>query len=87
MVRGFTLPIFGRAACIKQHHYERLDEIREIADELGRSDVNSFMKRLFKERSWGDMAESETYAHLEHLRLEGKAEAHRNEQGRLVYDI
>jgi hypothetical protein len=45
------------------------------------------MKRLFKERSWGDMAESETYAHLEHLRLEGKAEAHRNDDGRLVYDL
>ena len=77
----------GRAQSIKQHHYERLDEIREIADDLGRADVHSFMKRLFKERSWGDMAESETYAHLEHLRLEGRAEAHRNDQGRLVYDL
>ncbi len=77
----------GRARSIKQHHFERLEEIREIARELGRSDVNSFMKRLFKERSWGDMAESETYAHLEHLRLEGQAEAHRDERGRLVYDL
>jgi glyoxylase-like metal-dependent hydrolase (beta-lactamase superfamily II) len=77
----------GRAQAIKEHHYERLDEIRDIAQDLGRSDVNAFMKRLFKERSWGDMAESETYAHLEHLRLEGKAEAHRNDKGRLVYDI
>ena len=59
----------------------------KIAKEIGRADVNSFMKRLFRERSWGDMAESETYAHLEHLRLEGKAEAHRNEQGRLVYEL
>jgi hypothetical protein len=33
------------------------------------------------------MAESETYAHLEHLRLSREAEAHRNEKGRLVYDI
>ncbi len=77
----------GRAQSIKEHHYERLDEIREIANDIGRADVNAFMKRLFKERSWGDMAESETYAHLEHLRLEGQAEAHRNEKGRLVYDI
>lgn len=77
----------GRARAIKQHHYERLEEIRQIASDLGRADVNSFMKRLFRERSWGDMAESETYAHLEHLRLEGRAEAHRNERGRLVYDL
>ena len=76
----------GRAASIKQHHHERLEEIRKIAKELGPADVNSFMKRLFRERSWGDMAESETYAHLEHLRHERQAEAHRNEQGRLVYE-
>ena len=77
----------GRAQAIKRHHHERLVEIREIADDIGQADVNAFMKRLFRERSWGDMAESETYAHLEHLRLEGKAEAHRNEDGRLVYDL
>ena len=77
----------GRAQAIKEHHHERLDEIREIAQDIGRADVNAFMKRLFKERSWGDMAESETYAHLEHMRLEGMAEAHRNDKGRLVYDI
>ncbi|MAG29290.1 MAG: hypothetical protein CL908_00155 [Deltaproteobacteria bacterium] len=77
----------GRARSIKEHHYERLEEIAGIAKDVGRADVNTFMKRLFKERSWGDMAESETYAHLEHLRLEGKAEAHRNDEGRLVYDL
>ena len=77
----------GRAVSIKEHHHERLDEIRKIAKEIGTADVNSFMKRLFRERSWGDMAESETYAHLEHLRLSREAEAHRNEKGRLVYDI
>ncbi|MFP6654647.1 MAG: MBL fold metallo-hydrolase, partial [Myxococcota bacterium] len=77
----------GRADSIKQHHHERLEELHRIASEIGTADVNSFMKRLFKERSWGDMAESETYAHLEHLRLARKAEAHRNKQGRLVYDL
>ena len=58
-----------------------------LPEDKRNADVNAFMKRLFRERSWGDMAESETYAHLEHLRLEGKAEAHRNDQGRLVYDL
>jgi glyoxylase-like metal-dependent hydrolase (beta-lactamase superfamily II) len=77
----------GRAQAIKQHHHERLEEIRQIAREIGRADVHSFMKRLFRERSWGEMAESETYAHLEHLRHDGRAEAHRNEEGRLVYDL
>ena len=77
----------GRANSIKQHHHERLEEIRNIAKEIGTADVNSFMKRLFRERSWGDMAESETYAHLEHLRLARQAEAYRNEQGRLVYEL
>jgi len=77
----------GRAQSIKEHHFERLAELGQIARDIGRADVNSFMKRLFKERSWGEMAESETYAHLEHLRLEGKAEAHRDAKGRLVYDL
>lgn len=77
----------GHAQSIKAHHFERLDEIREIANGLGPADVNSFMKRLFRERSWVDMAESETYAHLEHLRLKGKAKARRNETGRLIYDV
>ncbi|MBY0400698.1 MBL fold metallo-hydrolase, partial [Myxococcota bacterium] len=76
-----------RARSIKAHHHERLEEIDKIARELGRADVNSFMKRLFRERSWGDMAESETYAHLEHLRMAGKATAYRNEQGRLLYEL
>ena len=34
------------------------------------------MQHLFSERAWGSMAESETYAHLEHLRLAGQAAAH-----------
>ncbi len=76
-----------RAQSIKAHHHERLEEIDKIAREIGRADVNAFMKRLFRERSWGDMAESETYAHLEHLRMAGKAAAFRNEQGRLVYEL
>ena len=39
---------------------------------------------LFVERSWGSMADSETYAHLEHLRLNGEAER-REAQGLLYY--
>ena len=39
---------------------------------------------LFPKKHWGVMAESETFAHLEHLVLEGDAER-RREDGRLIY--
>lgn len=76
-----------RCAAIKRHHDERLERIRAIAKELGPANVEAFMQRLFKERSWGGMAASETYAHLEHIRLLGDAEARRDAQGALVYEI
>jgi hypothetical protein len=74
----------GRAGEIKQHHHERLDEMKQIGTELGAATVMDFSKRLFAERSWGAMAESETYAHLEHLRLAREAESY-SEDGRLIY--
>jgi hypothetical protein len=44
------------------------------------------MRRLFQQRSWGPMAESETYAHLEHLRLLGKATVS-SDGTQLLYEI
>ncbi len=67
----------ARTEAIKRHHFERLDKIREISHELGPASVEDISKKLFKQRSWGPMAESETYAHLEHMRLAGDAESHR----------
>ena len=32
--------------------------------EMGAATVHQYMQRLFRERSWGHMAESETFAHL-----------------------
>ena len=61
----------GRAESIRRHHEHRLDVIRRAAGELGTATVPEYMKRLFAERSWGNMAESETFAHLEHLRVLG----------------
>ena len=75
-----------RAREIRRHHDERLDRIREIGRELGPSDVRAFSHKLFKERSWGPMAESETYAHLEHLRLRRAADSHRDPDGVLIYE-
>lgn len=62
----------GRARHIIEHHEERLDIIRDAGHNLPNGTVTDFMRVLFKERSWGDMAESETYAHLEHLRELGE---------------
>jgi glyoxylase-like metal-dependent hydrolase (beta-lactamase superfamily II) len=75
-----------RTAEIKQHHFERLERLREISREFGRpASVEEFSKRLFRPRSWGGMAESETYAHLEHLRHAREAESHRDSRGVLQY--
>lgn len=64
----------ARASAIADHHHGRLDRLREIGGEIGDQPVEEYMKLLFRERSWGMMAASETYAHLEWLRTAGEAE-------------
>lgn len=76
----------ARCDAIKEHHDERLEKVKQIGREIGPATVRDFSHRLFKPRSWGAMAESETYAHLEHLRIAGEATARRDEQSRLVYE-
>jgi glyoxylase-like metal-dependent hydrolase (beta-lactamase superfamily II) len=75
----------GRAAAIRRHHEERLDVLRSAAHELEAGTVPDYMRRLFSERVWGPMAESETYAHLEHLRRLGEASSSRRDDGVLEY--
>lgn len=65
----------GRADHICGHHLERLDDFRTASHELESAPVEAYMKHAFKERSWGDMATSETYAHLDHLRDHGELDA------------
>jgi hypothetical protein len=66
-----------RVEQIKEHHVERLDKLREIGAELGRpATVMEVAKHLFSARAQGPMADSETFAHLEHLRLAGEFECH-----------
>ena len=65
----------GRAKAIRRHHEHRLTVIRSTAEEFGTGTVPQYMQRLFSERSWGNMAESETFAHLEHLRVLGELAA------------
>ena len=77
----------SRAEAIKEHHLERLARLRDASATLGRSaSVHEYMQHLFSERAWGSMAESETFAHLEHLRLSGQAESHWD-GGLLLYDM
>ena len=77
----------SRCRAIQEHHDERLEKVKSIAAEIGPGTVEAFSQRLFRQRSWGPMAESETYAHLEHLRLAGEADVHRNKGGFLVYEL
>jgi len=76
----------GRAHEIRDHHSERLDTLRAAAKELGDASVEEYSHKLFKPRSWGQMAESETYAHLEHLRQTGEVTS-RDESGILHYTL
>ncbi|MGH9134602.1 MAG: MBL fold metallo-hydrolase [Ilumatobacteraceae bacterium] len=63
----------GRVDAIKRHHRERLDTLRAAVAGIGRpASVNELSGHLFSARAQGAMADSETFAHLEHLRLAGE---------------
>jgi glyoxylase-like metal-dependent hydrolase (beta-lactamase superfamily II) len=64
----------GRIDQIVAHHDGRLTELQRIGAALGTATVAELSRELFRRAVWGMMAESETYAHLEYLRLRGKAE-------------
>jgi glyoxylase-like metal-dependent hydrolase (beta-lactamase superfamily II) len=72
----------GRTEAIKRHHDERLETVKEISRDFGKpATTRQFSERLFAPRNWGSMADSETYAHLEHLRLLGQADRHEGPDG------
>ena len=66
--------VVGRVKAIKRHHDERIAQLREASAEVGWATVVDLSKKIFQPRVWGSMAESETYAHLEHLIQLGEAE-------------
>jgi glyoxylase-like metal-dependent hydrolase (beta-lactamase superfamily II) len=71
---------------IRRHHEQRLERLRTALADAGGSPctVEELSHSLFRPAHWGYLAESETYAHLEHLRLVGEVE--RREVGeRAVY--
>ena len=91
---GLVLPAHGhpfadlakRTTEIARHHDERLDRLRQIGAADGPSTVETFSRALFPPGRLGLMAESEVFAHLEHLRRDGSARAWRHD-GALVYDL
>jgi glyoxylase-like metal-dependent hydrolase (beta-lactamase superfamily II) len=66
--------VAGRVESIKEHHAERMEQLRSAAAALGPSTVVDLSHEVFPRRHWGVMAESETFAHLEHMVHEGLAE-------------
>ena len=76
----------ARTRQIAEHHDERLERLRAIAAAEGAATVETFTRALFPPAQWGLMAESEVFAHLEHLRHAGSARAERRD-GVLVYDL
>ncbi|MCZ7528100.1 MAG: MBL fold metallo-hydrolase [Acidimicrobiia bacterium] len=69
----------GRVQAIKDHHRERMERIQEVSAALGSATVEQISHEIFPPKHWGIMAESETFAHLEHLVLAGRAERSRGE--------
>jgi len=84
---NITLPAHGnpftntgeRVQQIKDHHAERLQKLRDVSIELNKpATVMEFAQHLFSPRAQGSMADSEAYAHLEHLRILGEFERRDN---------
>ena len=63
----------GRADAIKHHHEGRLEKLRQVSLAMGALSVEQYSHELFLPRSWGWMADSETFAHLDHLVRLGQA--------------
>lgn len=80
--------LVGRTEDIKRHHEQRLERLRRAGATLGRAaTVEELSHHLFRPGRRGPMAESETFAHLEHLRLAGEAECHEGSDGLLLFEI
>ncbi|HUF84356.1 MAG TPA: hypothetical protein VMQ81_07180, partial [Acidimicrobiia bacterium] len=76
----------GRVDAIKRHHEERMHLLQQVSSSLGAATVQQLSREIFPKKHWGVMAESETFAHLEHMVLAGEAER-REEHGRLLYEV
>ncbi|MCJ7436913.1 MAG: MBL fold metallo-hydrolase [Acidimicrobiia bacterium] len=75
----------GRVDAIKEHHEERMLFIRDASNAIGPATVQDISHEIFPKKHWGVMAESETFAHLEHMVLAGDAERWEATDGTLMY--
>jgi hypothetical protein len=73
-------------AAIKEHHEERMEQLAAASVAVGPATVQALSHEIFPRKHWGVMAESETFAHLEHLVREGRAERW-TDGGALVYRV
>jgi glyoxylase-like metal-dependent hydrolase (beta-lactamase superfamily II) len=65
--------IAARSAAIQEHHRGRLEVARVASEAAGRPlTVMEMSTHLFSPRAQGTLADSETFAHLEHLRRAGE---------------
>lgn len=76
----------GRVEAIKDHHEERMQMLADASVAIGAATVQDLAHEIFPKKHWGVMAESETFAHLEHLVMEGRAERW-TENGSFVYRV
>jgi glyoxylase-like metal-dependent hydrolase (beta-lactamase superfamily II) len=72
---------------IKEHHAERLRVLARVSQAQGSTTVEEYSHYLFRQERWGSMAESETYAHLEHLHRLGEASRSVDADGVVSYRI
>ncbi|HEY1740101.1 MAG TPA: MBL fold metallo-hydrolase, partial [Acidimicrobiia bacterium] len=77
----------ARVQAIKEHHAERMEMLRKAGLALGPATVTDLSHEVFPKRHWGTMAESETFAHLEHMVHAGIAESWRDSDGYLEYRV
>ena len=77
----------ARVEAIKEHHAERMELLRDAGLALGPATVTDLSHEVFPQRHWGTMAESETFAHLEHMVHAGIAERWRDNDGFLEYRV
>lgn len=76
----------GRVTAIKEHHEERMEMIAAASEAVGPATVQQLSHEIFPQKHWGVMAESETFAHLEHLVGDGRAETW-SQDGLLLYRV
>lgn len=72
---------------IKEHHAERLRVLARVSQAVGETDVTEYSHYLFRQERWGSMAESETYAHLQHLVASGHAVRRNDDNGVARYTV